>query len=85
MNVQIAQSMNNATDDQERYAILAGFANRLFALPPKLVKMKWIELSPGMVSTIDLVGQWIFFIAVGIFGGWIIFTFLTNLGKLREE
>ena len=26
MNVQIAQSMNNATDDQERYAILAGFA-----------------------------------------------------------
>jgi len=26
MNVQIAQSMNNAIDDQERYAILAGFA-----------------------------------------------------------
>lgn len=26
MNVQIAQSMNNANDDQERYAILAGFA-----------------------------------------------------------
>ena len=26
MNVQIAQSMNNAADDQERYAILAGFA-----------------------------------------------------------
>lgn len=26
MNVQIAQSMNNATNDQERYAILAGFA-----------------------------------------------------------
>lgn len=26
MNVQIAQSMNNATDDQERYTILAGFA-----------------------------------------------------------
>ncbi|MCA1987150.1 MAG: sulfite exporter TauE/SafE family protein, partial [Desulfovibrio sp.] len=66
-------------------AILAGFANRLFALPPKLVKMKWVDLSPAMVSTIDMVGQWIFFIAVGIFGGWIIFTFLANLGKLREE
>ena len=26
MNVQIAQSMNSAADDQERYAILAGFA-----------------------------------------------------------
>ena len=26
MNAQIAQSMNNANDDQERYAILAGFA-----------------------------------------------------------
>lgn len=26
MNVQIAQSMNNAANDQERYAILAGFA-----------------------------------------------------------
>lgn len=26
MNVQIAQSMNNAADDQERHAILAGFA-----------------------------------------------------------
>lgn len=26
MNVQIAQSMNNAADEQERYAILAGFA-----------------------------------------------------------
>jgi hypothetical protein len=26
MNVQIAQSMNNAINDQERYAILAGFA-----------------------------------------------------------
>lgn len=66
-------------------AILAGFTNRLFAMPGKLSDMKIIELSPTINSLCTMIGNWTFFICVGIFGVWVIGTFLTKINQLREE
>jgi uncharacterized protein len=66
-------------------AILAGFVNRLFALPAKLAEMKYIELDPGTGAILNTIGAWAFFIIVGIFGVWVIGTFFANIKKLRED
>ncbi len=65
-------------------AVLAGFVNRLFALPGKLVEMEVISLSPGTVYVLDQIGIWAFFIVIGGFGVWVIGTFVRNLGRLRS-
>lgn len=66
-------------------AILAGFVNRLFALPSKLDEMEIIDLSPSFVSTLTSIGNWSFFIVMSIFALWVIGTFLSKLGQLRED
>ena len=65
-------------------AILAGFFNRLFALPKKLDEMEVIDISYGLASGLTTVGNWVFFLVVGIFGVWVIGTFLAKMGQLRE-
>ena len=65
-------------------AILAGFLNRLFALPGKLGEMQVISISKSLSHTLDRVGIWVFFIVIGIFGIWVISTFIKNLNRLRE-
>ncbi len=65
-------------------AILAGFINRLFALPAKLAEMKYIELDPATGSLLATIGSWAFFVVVGIFGIWVIGTFFVSIKKLRE-
>lgn len=65
-------------------AIIAGFINRLFALPEKLAEMKWITLAPETGAMLSKIGSVLFFIAVAIFAGWIIFCFIANFKKLRE-
>ena len=65
-------------------AILAGFVNRLFALPGKLTEMEILSLSPGVCNFLTQVGNFGFFIAVGIFGVWVIGAFLKNISGLRE-
>ena len=65
-------------------AILAGFLNRLFALPGKLGEMQVISISRSLSHTLDRVGIWVFFIVIGIFGLWVISTFIKNLNRLRE-
>jgi len=66
-------------------AILAGFVNRLFALPGKLTEMKYLSLSADTTSILNSLGNWSFFIVVGIFGVWVIGTFVTKMGQLRED
>jgi len=66
-------------------AILAGFINRLFVLPDKLSSMGVISISPGLGKVLAQVGNWLFFLIVGIFAFWVISTFIRNLPKLRGE
>jgi hypothetical protein len=66
-------------------AILAGFANRLFALPGKLSELEILTLPPAVITTLDYIGNVSFFLVVGIFALWVISTFLMNMGALRQE
>lgn len=66
-------------------AILAGFVNRLFALPEKLTQMGYLSLSASAGAIITKVGVWLFFGLVSIFAFWIISTFIRNIPKLRAE
>ncbi len=66
-------------------AILAGFINRLFALPGKLSDMEIIKVSKSVGSVLNIVGSWAFFIVVGIFAVWVIGKFLGSLRMLRRE
>ncbi|MCP4606326.1 MAG: sulfite exporter TauE/SafE family protein [Proteobacteria bacterium] len=66
-------------------AIMAGFVNRLFALPGKLSEMGLIDLSPSAGHVLEIIGNVLFFIAIGIFSVWVISKFFTNLKVLRGE
>lgn len=66
-------------------AVLAGFVNRIFALPGKLGEMDVIPISKQVGSVLDAIGVWAFFIVIGGFGVWVIGTFLANIGTLRGE
>lgn len=65
--------------------ILAGFVNRLFALPAKLASMEIIPLSQKAGSILNQIGTWAFFIVVGIFGLWVFSVFFKNLKTLRGK
>ncbi len=64
-------------------AVLAGFVNRIFALPGKLAEMELIPMSKQVGSVLDIIGTVAFFLVVGAFGVWVIGTFLKNLRVLR--
>jgi hypothetical protein len=66
-------------------AVLAGFINRIFALPAKLNAMDVIKIDPGTASVLESIGVWAFFIVIGVFSVWVIGTFLTNIPKLKGE
>jgi hypothetical protein len=66
-------------------AVLAGFMNRIFALPGKLADMEIISLSPGTGSVLNTIGIWAFFIVIGGFSVWVIGTFLMNISKLKRK
>lgn len=66
-------------------SILAGFINRASVLPKKLVELEYIYISPSVVNGIELVGNIIFWIVVGIFGVWVLGKFFANIPKLRGE
>jgi hypothetical protein len=66
-------------------AVLAGFVNRIFALPAKLGEMEIIPLSKQAGAVLNTIGIWAFFIVIGAFGVWVITTFLRNLGVLKGE
>jgi hypothetical protein len=66
-------------------AILAGFVNRLFALPGKLGDMKLIEIERTTAGLLATIGNWAFFVVIGAFAVWVIGTFVMRARELREE
>ncbi|MCL5780747.1 MAG: sulfite exporter TauE/SafE family protein [Firmicutes bacterium] len=66
-------------------AIMAGFVNRLFALPEKMVQMGYISMSTSVTTLLATIGTWVFFGLVFIFAGWIIFAFIRGIPTLRAE
>ena len=64
-------------------AVLAGFINRIFALPGKLSDLEVISLSPATINVLDGIGIWAFFLVIGGFAVWVLYTFVSNLGRLR--
>ena len=66
-------------------AVLAGFVNRIFALPGKLGAMGYLPVSPATGSMLDSIGIWAFFIVIGGFSAWVIGTFLMNIRNLKVE
>ena len=66
-------------------AVLAGFVNRIFALPAKLGAMDIIPISPGFGAALETIGVWAFFIVIGVFSVWVIGTFLKNIRVLKGE
>jgi uncharacterized membrane protein YczE len=62
--------------------ILAGFVNRLAALPKRLAEAGFITLSPEIGGGIELAGTVLFFGLVGIFAGWVLWCFFRNLPAL---
>ncbi len=66
-------------------AVMAGFINRIFALPGKLSSMEIISLSKPTIAILDGIGVWAFFIVIAGFGVWVIGTFLANIKPLKGE
>ena len=66
-------------------AVLAGFMNRIFALPAKLGEMEVIPISRQTGAILETIGIWAFFIVIGGFGVWVVGTFLKNIRVLKEE
>ena len=66
-------------------AILAGFLNRIFALPAKLGAMDVITISKGTGAFLESIGVWAFFIVIAGFSIWVIGTFLINIRVLKGE
>lgn len=66
-------------------AVLAGFMNRIFALPSKLVDMEVISMSQSTCAILETIGIWAFFVVIFGFGVWVIGTFLRNIQVLKGE
>jgi hypothetical protein len=64
--------------------ILAGFSNRLCALIRKLADMGYIALPPETAAAVENVGTVVFFLFLGIFGGWVLLVFFKNLQAFRR-
>ena len=64
--------------------VTAGFLNRLCALPEKLMKMGYIEVGPGFIKAVDLIGIGGFFIIITAFAIWVFYCFFTNLNVLNS-
>ncbi|MBW1800749.1 MAG: sulfite exporter TauE/SafE family protein, partial [Deltaproteobacteria bacterium] len=66
-------------------AVLAGFVNRIFALPGKLGDMEVLPISRQTGAVLENIGIWAFFVVIAGFGIWVIGTFLTNIRTLKGE
>ncbi len=63
-------------------SVMAGFINRIFALPAKLSSIGLITISKQTGAVLDDIGIWAFFIVIGLFAAWVIGTFLKNIPVL---
>lgn len=65
--------------------ILAGFFNRLCALPRKLSDLGYIPLSKEGGTQIESVGVYLFFGTVGVFAAWILWEFFRHVAGMRRD
>jgi len=65
--------------------VLAGFLNRIFALPAKLNALGIIKISKGTGAFLDKIGVWALFIVIAIFAVWVIGTFFMNIRVLKGK
>jgi len=65
--------------------MLAGFMNRLFALPSKFSELGVIDLSKTVSGNLKIVGVVILFGIVVFFASWVFYHFLANIEMLRQE
>ncbi|ACI21423.1 MULTISPECIES: sulfite exporter TauE/SafE family protein [Thermodesulfovibrio] len=65
--------------------ILAGFANRASVVPDKLRSLELWSISKEACDIITLIGNVVFWAAVGGFGIWVLGSFFKNLKAFREE
>jgi len=66
-------------------AVTSAFVNRVFALPGKLAAMEFIPLSREAAAVLENIGIGIFFVALGSFAVWVIWTFISNIKTLKGE
>jgi uncharacterized membrane protein YfcA len=59
--------------------ILAGFVNRLAALPPRLSDANIIAISKETSNILTVIGTVVFFGLVALFGFFVLYTFFTNV------
>jgi hypothetical protein len=65
--------------------ILAGFANRASVVPDKLRSLELWSISKSTCDVIILIGNIVFWAAIGAFAMWVLGSFFKNLKSLREE
>jgi uncharacterized protein len=66
-------------------AVIAGFINRVFALPGKLMEMEVINITQKTAYILEQIGIYGFFIVIGIFGVWVFGVFFRNIHILKGE
>ncbi|SFM16393.1 hypothetical protein SAMN05421830_11760 [Desulfomicrobium norvegicum] len=67
-------------------SVMAGFVNRFFALPKKMVAMGYLpESLAGFTKVMDTVGMYLFFIVIALFGIWVFGAFFKNIKTLKYE
>ena len=64
-------------------AVLAGFSNRIFALPSKLGDLGVLPISKQLGSILETFGVWLFFIVIAGFSVWVISTFIRKIPELK--
>lgn len=64
-------------------AVLAGFMNRIFALPAKLSEMDVMPISKGVCAALETIGIYAFFVVISGFGIWVFGTFFKNISILK--
>jgi len=65
--------------------IIAGFTNRICALPPKLSDAGYLAMSKQSMAVMTSVGNIVFFALAAMFSFWILVSFLRGVGKFREQ
>jgi hypothetical protein len=66
-------------------AVLAGFINRIFALPAKLGELGVLPISKPVGVVLEDIGIWAFFLVIGGFSVWVIGTFFKNMQVLKKQ
>ncbi|MFH0813209.1 MAG: sulfite exporter TauE/SafE family protein [Pseudomonadota bacterium] len=65
--------------------ILAGFINRVSALPKQFNEIGIIHLPKSLVNAIGMAGNYIFWIIIGAFVLWVLSAFVRNIKTFRGE